>query len=88
MFAKNVIGASLRRVCLCVILMGLMGCSSVNGTALIRKTKTGVKFESSRPAKMTMKEGDNEYTYDSQAPSLLSRIMSAVTLGVVGAGRN
>lgn len=88
MFANGVGGVPLKQIFLCVILMGLMGCASVKGTALIKKTEKGVEFEASRPVKMTMKEGESEYTYDSQAPSLLSRIMSAVTLGVVGAGRN
>lgn len=78
----------MRIVMLLVCAVLLCGCASVQGTASIRKTETGVEFESSRPSKMTMKEGEVEYTYDSQAPSLLSRIMSAVTLGVVGAGRN
>lgn len=66
----------------------LMGCASLHGTASITETDDGVKFEASRPTKMTMKDGEKEYTFDSQSQSLLSRVMSALALGGgVGAGR-
>ena len=61
-----------------------MGCASVQGTATITKTDKGVKFTASRPTKMSMKNDDGEYHFDSQTPSLLSRIMSTITLGAMG----
>jgi len=65
-------------------LIFLTGCSSFDGTAHILTHKDGVMFTASRPTKMTMIKDGVTYTYDSQAPSLLSRILSAMTLGAVG----
>lgn len=75
-----------------LVLLGLVlvaGCASIAGTGSIVINRPGnmVTFTSSRQAKMTWKEGNKEYIYDSQAPSLLQRIMSAVTLGAMGAGK-
>ena len=67
--------------------MSSISCATLKSTGTITKTSNGVKFETDRPAKMTMEKDGETYTYDSQTPSLLSRIMSAVTLGVVGTRR-
>lgn len=78
------------KLLLCLLLVGFMGCASlrkIGSTATIVTTDNSVTFTASRPTKMTMKDGEKEYTFDSQTPSLLSRIMSAVTLGAVGGRR-
>lgn len=60
-----------------------MGCSTLSSTGTITVVDNGVVFDSPRPAKMTMKKGDIEYTYDSQAESLFSKLMGILTLGVL-----
>lgn len=70
-----------------ILVILLSGCASLNGTAKITETAKGVEFETSRPAKMTMEKDGATYTYDSQAPSIMSKIMGALTLGVVGTRR-
>ena len=67
--------------------MSSISCATLKSTGTITKTPDGVEFVTDRPAKMTMEKEGETYTYDSQTPSLLSRIMSAVTLGVVGTRR-
>ena len=68
-----------------MLLIFLTGCATLNNTATIKKTETGVKFETSRPASMTMEEDGKKYTYDSKAESLISKIVSILTLGAIGA---
>ena len=74
-------------ISLLIICMSNISCATLKSTGTITKTSNGVEFVTDRPAKMTMEKEGETYTYDSQTPSLLSRIMSAVTLGVVGTRR-
>lgn len=67
-----------------LIVLTAGGCAALPGTASIERTVNGVKFDASRPTEMSLKDGDIEYHFNSQSPSLLSRIMSAVTLGAIG----
>ena len=63
---------------------------SFKGVSSIIPKGEGVEFKAPRSVKMTMTkdaDGKIEYTFDSQAPSLLSRILSAATLGAVGVRR-
>lgn len=66
-----------------LILVFLMGCSTLSSTGTITVLDDGVVFDSPRPAKMSMKKGDVEYTYDSQSESWVSKIISIMTLGVI-----
>ncbi len=58
-----------------------MGCSTLSTTGTITVLDNGVTFDSPRPAKMTMKKGDTEYTYDSQSEGFFSKLMGILTLG-------
>lgn len=59
------------------------------GDELTEPTKrgSGVRFKTSSPTKMTMKkdkDGNVEYTFDSQAQSWLSKLIGALMGGLVG----
>lgn len=77
---------------LLILLLALTGCSSTkaitNPSSSIIIDKRGdkevVTFLSKDKSEMTYKRGDLEATYNNQTQSLMSRILSAVTLGVVG----
>lgn len=72
---------------LAILILALMvsGCASLASVGSVQETYKGVEFKTDRPAKMTYKKDGAEYTYDSQAPSLLSKIMGALALGAIGA---
>ena len=61
----------------------LVGCQTLQGAGQIKETEQGVEFSTNRPAKMTWKKDTTEYSYDSQKESLISKIISILTLGVV-----
>ena len=77
---------------LLILLLALTGCTSTkaitNPSSSIVIKKQGdtevVTFLSQDKSEMTYKRGDLEATYNNQTTSLMSRILSAVTLGVVG----
>ena len=74
----------MKKLILCgLMILSLTGCATVKGTGVITVVDDGVEFTSSKPAKMTMKQGDTEYTYDSQSEGLISKIISMLTLGAV-----
>lgn len=73
-----------------LMILSLTGCATtkeagkiVKGTSRIVVVTDGVIFTSSKPVKMTMKDGDTEYTYDSQKEGWLSRLMGAFAFGAV-----
>ncbi len=76
-----------------LLVLLLTGCASTtplaNTTSTITITqednKEIIDFNHSDKEKMTFKRGDMEATYSSETQSLMSRIMSALTLGVMGA---
>lgn len=57
---------------------------TVTNTSTIEKTETGVKFNTSKPCDMSMKEGETEYKYSGKVESWFSKVMGILTLGVVG----
>lgn len=67
-----------------ILAFAVSGCASLASKGSVQETYKGVEFKTDRPAKMTYKKEGVEYTYDSQAPSLFSKIMGAVTLGLAG----
>ncbi len=64
------------------VIVMLIGCATLSSTGTITVLDNGVTFDSPRPAKMSMKKGDIEYTYDSQTESWVSKIIGILTLGV------
>ncbi len=64
------------------VIVMLIGCATLSSKSTITVLDDGVTFDSARPAKMTMKKGDIEYTYDSQTESWVSKIIGILTLGV------
>ena len=67
-------------------LICLMGCASINGVATIKEIKGGVEFNAKKEATMSMEKADGtKYNYTSQSESLLSKIVSVLSLGIVGA---
>ena len=65
--------------------MFISGCAHLNNTATIAKTETGVKFNTSQPCEMSLKEGETEYKYNGKSESWFSKVMGILTLGAVGA---
>jgi len=72
---------------LIALLPFIISCASLNGNASIKETATGVKFSASRPVEMSMEKDGKKYSYSSKSESLLSKIGTALGLGVVGARR-
>ena len=68
-------------ICGITVIVMLMGCATLSSTGTITVLDDGVTFDSARPAKMTMKKGEVEYTYDSQTESWVSKIIGILTLG-------
>ena len=73
----------MKYVILSIFLLTVTGCATLNNTATINKTPSGVEFNTSQPCEMTMKEDNVEYTYNGKAESLISKIISVLTLGVI-----
>ena len=72
-----------RKLFLFLLSLLIMGCATLSPTSTITVKDDGVTFSSSRPAKMSLKKGDTEYTYDSQAESFFSKLMGVLTLGAM-----
>ena len=87
----------MKKLILCgLMILSLTGCATVKGTGgavsdqVIGKVageiivvETGVQFKMKKPGKMSMKDGDKEYTFDSQKEGWLSRLMGAFAFGAV-----
>ena len=69
------------------LLIFLIGCVTLSNTATIEKTETGVKITVSQPASVTMEKDGEKYTFDSKSESLISKIVSILTFGAIGARR-
>ncbi len=67
----------------------LTGCASIKGLKdpSITVLTNRVEFHSSKSIDMSYKKGDEEYKYSSKSDSLLSKIVTALGLGVIGARR-
>ena len=68
---------------LLLVISLLSGCASLTQQGKITEVDKGVVFETARPAKMTMEKNGATYTYDSQAESITSKIISILTLGAI-----
>lgn len=62
----------------------LRNASPVSNTSSILEIENGVEFTANKPQKMTYKKGDAEYTFDSQAESWISKILSVLSIGWLG----
>ncbi|MCK5602438.1 hypothetical protein KAR91_11225 [Candidatus Pacearchaeota archaeon] len=70
-------------IALCGVL--LQGCSAVTGTASINRVGNTVTFSSTRPTAMAWEEDGVKVSYDSQSESFMSKLLSIVGLGALGA---
>ena len=81
----------MRYLILILFCLSSISCATLKGTAkdtvtntsTIEKTKTGVKFITSKPCEMTMKEGETEYHFNGKSESLIHKIISILTLGAI-----
>ena len=64
-----------------------VSCATLESKSTITVKDNKVTFDSARPVKMTMKNGEIEYTYDRQSESWASKMISMFTLGLVGSRR-
>lgn len=67
-----------------ILVLFLTSCASLSNTATIERTETGVTITVSQPASVTMEKDGEKYTFDSKSESLISKIVSIFTLGLVG----
>lgn len=77
----------MKKLILVLAVVILAGCSTIDNKSSIVQTTTGVEFDANHMVEMSMEKDGIKYHYNSQSPSLLSRIMSAITLGAVSTSR-